>query len=409
MIPRPTYLDKIKKFIDLPVVKVLTGIRRSGKSTVLKLLAQELKNRDINERNIIYINLEMLSNENLLKEGELYKYISSQVNKKEKFYVLIDEIQEASKWERVINSLMAEFDLDLYITGSNSRLLSSELSTYLAGRYVEINIFTLSYLEFIDFKKHYSTLTDTNPKSSRELFIEYSQKGGFPIVHLAEHSLDTCFKLVQDIYSSVILRDTIQRHNIRDTELLNRVVNYVFDNVGNTFSAQNIADYFKSQQRSISLNTIYEYLNALEGAFIIYRCKRYNLKGKEILKTQEKFYLADISLLYSMLGFRPTYISGVLENIVYLELRRRGYDVFVGKLNSMEIDFIATQNNMKLYIQVAYKVESPETVEREFKPLLAVKDNYPKFVISTDEANLGNHEGIEHKNIVDFLMQGAQI
>lgn len=223
-------------------------------------------------------------------------------------------------------------------------------------------------------------------------------------MHLANHSLDTCFKLVQDIYSSVILRDTIQRHKIRDTELLNRVVNYIFDNVGNTFSAQSIADFFKSQHRNISLNTVYVYLNALEGAFIIYRCKRFNLKGKEILKTLEKFYLADMSLLYSMLGFRPTYISGVLENIVYLELRRRGYDVFVGKLNSMDIDFICTQNNKRLYIQVAYKLETQDTVELEFKPLLAIKDNYPKFVITMDETNLGNHDGIEHINIVDFLL-----
>jgi predicted AAA+ superfamily ATPase len=286
--------------------------------------------------------------------------------------------------------------VDIYLTGSNSHLLSSELATYLTGRYVEFQIFTLSYSEFLEFRAYYL------PEKSND-FTEYLRFGGFPVIHTANYQEETAYKVVYDIYSSVILRDTVQRYHIRDVELLERVVKYAFDNIGNTFSGKNVADYFKSQQRKIDINTVYNYLNALEGAFILFRAPRYDIKGKEILKTQEKFYLSDISLLYATMGYRDRLIGGILENIVFLELKRRSYQVFVGKLDTKEIDFIAEKRNEKIYIQVAYKLESPQTVEREFSVLQSINDNFPKYVITMDEFWKENIDGIKHLHISDFL------
>ena len=235
--------------------------------------------------------------------------------------------------------------------------------------------------------------------------MHFLRMGGFPVIHTVDYLEEAAYKVVYDIYSSVILRDTIKRYNIRDIELLERVIKYAFENVGNTFSGKNVADYFKSQQRKIDINTIYNYLNALEGAFILYRVPRYDMKGKEILKTQEKFYLSDVSLLYSTLGLRDRMISGVLENIIFLELKRRGYQPFVGKLGDREIDFVAEKKGQKIYIQVAYKIESNETAKREFAPLLAIKDQYPKYVITMDDFWEDDIEGVQHIYIADFLLQ----
>jgi predicted AAA+ superfamily ATPase len=295
---------------------------------------------------------------------------------------------------------LVDFDADIYITGSNSHLLSSELSTFLAGRYVEWPIITLSFSEFLDFKKSYAELGP----NQIALFVEYLRKGGFPVIHTLDYVEETAYQVVRDIYDSVILRDSVQRHKIRDIELLNRVIHYAFDNIGNTFSGKNVADYFKSQQRKIDLNTVYNYLHALEGAFILYRVSRYDLKGKEILKTQEKFYLADISLLYATMGYRDRMIAGILENLVFLELKRRGFKVFVGKLDQREIDFVAEQREHKLYIQVAYKLESQETIDREFTPLLSVDDHFPKYVITMDEFFKDTIRGVNHLHISDFLL-----
>lgn len=401
MIKRELYIDKLKKFIGKPQVKIITGIRRSGKSTVLRLLMDELIQKGVKENQIIYLNFESFSSLHLTQAQSLYEDVKGRIKKPSKYYLLFDEIQEVENWEKAVNSFLVDFDVDIYLTGSNSHLLSSELSTLLAGRYVEFPIYTLSYSEFLDFKKFYSEIDESKPS----LFIKYLRKGGFPVIHTMDYEDETAYQVVRDIYDSVILRDSVQRHKIRDIELLNRVIKYAFDNIGNTFSGKNVADYFKSQQRKIDLNTVYNYLHALESAFILYRVSRYDLKGREILKTQEKFYLADISLLYATMGYRDRLIAGVLENLVFLELKRRGYQVFVGKLEQREIDFVAEKKEQKLYIQVAYKLESPETIDREFKPLLAIGDHFPKYVITMDGFFRDTIQGVKHAHISDFLLQ----
>jgi predicted AAA+ superfamily ATPase len=400
MIKRATYTDKLKKFIGKPQIKIITGIRRSGKSTILRLLIDELMDRGVSQNQIIYLNFESFANLHLRHASSLYDEVKGRITDSGNHYLLFDEVQEVEDWEKAVNSFLVDFNADIYITGSNSHLLSSELSTFLAGRYVEIPIFTLSFSEFLEFKKSYAELS-ADPLS---LFVEYLRKGGFPVIHTLDYEEETAYQVVRDIYDSVILRDSVQRHKIRDIELLNRVIHYAFDNIGNTFSGKNVADYFKSQQRKIDINTVYNYLQALESAFILYRVSRYDLKGKEILKTQEKFYLADISLLYATMGYRDRMISGVLENLVFLELKRRGYSVYVGKHDQREIDFVAEQNGQKIYIQVAYKLESPEAIDREFGPLLPIDDHFPKYVVTMDEFFKDTIQGIKHRHISGFLL-----
>jgi hypothetical protein len=402
MINRPSYLAQITPFINAPLIKVITGIRRSGKSTVLKLLQTQLLSQGIDKEKIIYINFESFSFNELKNSQKLYAFVLEKMTSENKYYLLLDEIQEVQDWEKAVNAFMVDANVDIYITGSNSHLLSSELATYLAGRYVEIPIYTLSFKEFLDFKHAYTK--ESHQQNPKLLLGEYLQKGGFPIIHSNDYEQEIIYKIVQDIYASVILKDTVQRHKIRDIEMLERIIKYAFDNIGNTFSGKNVADYFKSQQRKVDLNTVYNYLNALVSAFILYRTERYDIKGKEILKTQEKFYLGDVSLLYAKMGFNANMIAGILENTVYLELKRRGYQVYIGKLNNQEIDFIAQKQNHKLYIQVAYKLESEQTIRREFSPLQAILDNYPKYVITMDEFWQGNLDGIIHWHIADFLL-----
>ena len=399
MILRPTYIDAIIPFIDKPQIKIITGIRRSGKSVVLRLLKEELLQRGVQEEQIITINFESFAFIELTKAQKLYEFVKEKIKHKHKYYLLLDEIQEVEDWEKAVNSFIVDFDVDVYLTGSNSHLLSSELATYLAGRYVEIPVFTLSYKEFLDFRKQY--FKEENTANS---FVQYLRFGGFPVIHTANYPDETAYKVVYDIYSSVILRDTVQRYKIRDIELLERVIKYAFDNIGNTFSGKNVADFFKSQQRKVDVNTVYNYLNALEGAFVLYRVPRYDIKGKEILKTQEKFYVSDVSIIYALMGYRDRMISGILENIVFLELKRRGYNVYIGKLDTTEIDFVAEKRNEKIYVQVAYKLENEQTVNREFGNLLAIDDQYPKYVVTMDEFWKDNIEGIKHLHITDFLL-----
>lgn len=401
MIRRDLYLNQLFGYIDKPFIKVITGIRRSGKSAILMLLRDELLKKGIDEINIIYINFESFEFSDLDQADMLYQFTKAKIQNKQRYYILLDEIQEVKFWEKAVNSFLVDFNADVYITGSNSRLLSSELATYLAGRYVEIHLHTLSFSEYLLFKQ-----IRTNEEIS-DLYREFGfflRLGGFPALSTGEYTYESAYKVVFDIYSSAILRDTVQRYNIRDVELLERVVRYVFDNIGNKFSAKNVADYFKSQQRRIDLNTVYNYLNALEGAFIVYRIQRYDVKGREILKTFEKFYTADQSLLYAVMGYKDRHISGVLENILMLELKRRGYNVFVGKSDDKEIDFIAEMKGKKVYIQVAYKMSEQTTIDREYAPLYEIKDNYPKYVVTMDETWQDNIEGIQHRHIADFLL-----
>ena len=401
MIKRNLYIDQLRDFIDKPQIKILTGIRRSGKSSVLLLLKEELLERQVPFDQILHINLESFTFSDLLNAVDFYKYVSKKIIPGKRNYLLIDEIQEVDQWEKAINSFLVDFDLDIYLTGSNAHLLSSELATYLAGRYVEIPVYTLSFSEYLNFKKHYAPKKETD---YRKAFLDYLRLGGFPVLHTTDYTEETAYKVVYDIYYSIILRDTLQRYGLRNVELLERVIKYAFDNIGNTFSGKNVADYFKNQQRKIDINTVYNYLRALEGAFILYRTSRYDIKGKELLKTQEKFYLSDVGLLYATMGFKNRMIGGILENIVFLELKRRGYQVFVGKIDTKEIDFIAEKQGKKIYVQVAYKLENEQTVDREFSELLRIEDQYPKFVVTMDDFWEESVGGVQHLYISDFLL-----
>ncbi|SKA93942.1 hypothetical protein SAMN05443428_11522 [Caloramator quimbayensis] len=401
MIKRELYLEKIRAFIDKPFIKVITGIRRCGKSTVLLMIKEELLNRGIKIDNIIYINFESMEYMDITDEKELYNYIKMKIKNQEKYYIFLDEIQEVKGWEIAVNSFLIDFNVDIYITGSNSKLLSSELATYIAGRYVEINVSTLSFLEAIQFKNYF--YKDEKIDIHRG-FLNYVRKGGFPVIHTFDYAYEDAYKIINDIYASVILRDVIERNRIRNVEVLERIIKFVFENIGNNFSAKKVADYFKSQQRKVDIETVYNYLNALESAFIIERIPRYDLKGKEVLQTNEKYYIADIGLKYAVMGYRDRDISGILENIVLLELKRKGYKVYVGKMEDKEVDFIGEKREQKIYVQVAFRLSSQETVEREFKPLLSIKDHYPKYVVTMEEFWQDNIEGVKHKNIADFLL-----
>ncbi len=400
MFQRDLYINKLLPYIDKPFIKVITGIRRSGKSSVLMLLIEKLHEQGVRDDQIIYINFESFRFSHLKDATTLYKHIDTKIDHTKRYYLIFDEVQVVNNWEKAINSFIVDFNTDIYITGSNSHILSSELATFLAGRYIELPIFTLSFSEYLYFNQE----RHNNIDDIYSAFETYLRMGGFPVLHTSNYTYETAYKIVFDIYSSVILRDTIQRNNIRDIELLERVVKFVFDNIGNKFSGKNVADYFKSQQRKVDINTIYNYLKALESAFILHRLNRFDVKGKEILKTQEKYYAADTALLYSVMGYKDRIIAGVLENIVMLELKRREYQVYVGKLDNTEIDFVASRGNSTIYIQVAYLLSEPSTVDREFAPLLQIKDNYPKYVVTMDKFWKDNMKGVKHIHIADFLM-----
>lgn len=403
MIKRELYLKKIRNFIDKPVIKVITGMRRSGKSMILKLISQELLEKGISSQNIIYINFESLMFSDLTEFKSLYNHIIEKSQTlTEKVYILLDEIQEVEHWEKAVNSFMVDLDCDIYITGSNANLLSSELATYIAGRYVEIKVYPLSFREYIDFAK---IQNPQNILSNEEYFEQYLQFGGLPGIHNFNYDKSNIYQYLSDIYSSILLKDVVAKNNIRDVELLERIILYIFDNIGNTFSAKNVSDFLKSQGRKLSRETVYNYLKALESAYIISSVQRYDVKGKALLETMEKFYLTDLGFRHAKLGYRPNDIAGYLENIIYLELIRRKYTVNIGKLGTKEIDFIGTLENEKLYIQVTYLLASPETVEREFSPLKKIEDNYPKYVLSMDNLGEYNIDGIVRKRIIDFLLE----
>ncbi|KGK91571.1 ATPase [Desulfosporosinus sp. HMP52] len=401
MINRELYLEQLRSFIDRPLIKVLTGIRRSGKSSLLIMLKEELKNRGVSDENIIFINFESMEYSDIDNAKSLYSFIKSSVSSNHKCYLLLDEIQEVKDWEKAINSFLVDCNVDIYITGSNSRLLSSELATYIAGRYIEIKVSPLSFKEVLEFKR---TLTGTEPPDIQKELVQFIRMGGFPIIHTAGYTHDDVYKIINDIYASAILRDIVQRNRIRNIELLEKIVKYVFENLGSIFSAKKVADYFKNQMRKVDIETVYNYLNALEGAFIIYRVPRYDLRGKEVLQTNEKYFIGDQGLKYAMMGYRDRDISGILENIVFLELKRKGYQVYVGKFDDKEIDFVAVKREQKVYVQVAYKLAEESTVEREFGALLGVRDHYPKYVVTMEDFWQDNIEGVKHKNLAEFLL-----
>ena len=399
MIDRPLYVDKIMAYVDTPFVKILTGVRRCGKSTILKMIMERLKTeRNIPEDRIISCRFDSMEYEDMTAK-QIYTLLKEKLSPAGKTYLFLDEVQEIKGWEKIVNSLASDFDVDLYITGSNSRMMSSEIATYLTGRYVSFRIFTLSFGEYLMFKSKFANVGE--PKTE---LANYVRLGGFPATHLQAYSQDEIYTIVRDIYNSTIFSDIVKRNQVRKIDQLERVVKYTFSNVGNTFSAKSIADYLKSERRSLDNETVYSYLDKLEKAYLLHRCSRYDLQGKEILKTQEKFYLADVALRYSVLGYNADSVASSLENIVYLELCRRGYTVYVGKTSDGEIDFVAVRQNEKIYVQVTQEINSEKTEKREYNRLLEIPDNYPKFGLTTDEFAGGNYEGIKTMHIADFLL-----
>ena len=393
---RADAVRQIEPFMGKPLIKVITGVRRCGKSSILLLLAKRLKEAGVSDDRVIFINFEDLDYAELGTGRELYAFIKGKMGAGERHYVFLDEVQEVQGWEKAVNSLLSLGGADIYITGSNSKLLSSELSTYIAGRYVEFQIKPLSFAEFLEFN---------GMPPVEEGFKSYLRRGGFPAVSVYPYSEAEVQMIVRDVYNSAILRDVVQRNNIRNVELLDRVTKFIFDNTGNLFSAKKIADYFKSQNRRVDIETVYNYLNALEQAFVVKKIRRFDIKGKEILKTQEKYFVCDHSVIYSVMGYRDRFISGILENVVMHEMERRGFTVFVGKLNGAEIDFVGEKQNEKIYLQVCYLLNSQETVEREFSQISLIKDNHPKFVVSMDPFFQDNVDGVRHKFIGDFLLE----
>lgn len=401
MIIREQYMQQIRDFMDKPVIKIITGMRRCGKSALLELTMQDLLQRGIKKENIISINFESLRYEHLKDYKALYKEISQKAETVSgRIYILLDEIQEVTSWEQAINSFRVDFDCDIYITGSNARLLSGELATLLAGRYVEIRVYPLDFKEYLDFTA--SNETEIN-LSLEENFTNFLRYGGLPGIHQMKWDDDRIMQYLTDIYHSVLLKDVIARNNIRDTALLESIIHYLMDNIGNTFSAKTISDFLKSQGRRLSTETVYNYLKALEGAFLIHKAPRFDIKGKRLLETQEKYYLSDLGIRHAVIGYRNNDIAGVLENVVFLELLRRGYTVNIGKQNAAEVDFVADKADDRIYIQVCY-VLTEDNTQREFSPLEAISDNYEKVVLSTDSLMSFNRDGIRQKNIMKFLL-----
>ena len=398
MIYRPSYVDKIMAYVDTPFVKILTGVRRCGKSTILKMIMSKLRECGIPESRIVSYCFDSMEFEDMTAK-QMCSELKSRVSPEGKTYFFLDEVQEIKGWEKVVNSLSSDYDVDLYITGSNSRMMSSEISTYLTGRYVSFRIYTLSFAEYLTFKEQYDAVGDP-----RQELANYIRLGGFPATHLQNYTQDEVYTIVRDIYNSTIFSDIVRRNQVRKIDQLERVVKYTFNNVGNTFSAKSISDYLKAEHRALDNETVYSYLEKLEKAYLLHRCSRYDLQGKEILKTQEKFYLADTSLRYSVLGYNADSVATSLENVVYLELCRRGYAVNIGKTSDGEIDFVATRQNEKVYVQVTQQIASEKTERREYERLLEIRDNYPKYVLRTDEFAGGNYEGIKTMHVADFLL-----
>lgn len=398
MIDRPLYVDKIMAYTDTPFVKILTGIRRCGKSTILKMIMERLRDCEIPENRIVSYRFDSMEYEDMTAK-QMYTELKGKLCQNGRTYFFLDEVQEIQGWEKVVNSLQSDFDVDLYVTGSNSRMMSSEISTYLTGRYVAFRIYTLSFREYLTFKGQYTTVGEP-----RQELANYIRLGGFPATHLQNFSQDEVYTIVRDIYNSTIFSDIVKRNQVRKVDQLERVIKYTFNNIGNTFSAKSISDYLKAEHRAIDNETVYGYLEKLEKAYLLHRCSRYDLQGKELLKTQEKFYLADTSLRYAVLGYNADTVAASLENVVYLELCRRGYTVNIGKTADGEIDFVATRQNEKLYVQVTERITSEKTEHREYDRLLDIRDNYPKFVLRTDDFAGGNYEGIQTMHVADFLL-----
>lgn len=395
MIKREGYLSKIRPFIGRDVIKVLTGIRRCGKSVMLELIKDELKDGGIPEDRFLSVNFESKKAGHATSLEETYSQVKSMAeSQKETIYLFFDEVQELAGWEKMVNACMVDFDADIYITGSNANLLSSELATYLGGRYVEFHIFPFSFKEVLDSMPG----ADIN-----QAFLQYLTRGGMPFLYQVPIDERSAMQYLNDVHDSIILKDIATRNKIRDIELLKRVILYLMANVGNTFSSANISKYLKNEQRRVSSETIYNYIDYCREACFLHLVSREDLMGKKILQFQEKIFIADHGMREAIYGNNLRDINQTLENIIYMELLRRGYDVRVGKVNNREVDFAASRGKEKVYVQVTYLLATEETVEREFSVLEMIPDNYPKYVVSMDEVDRGR-SGIKNVHVRDFLL-----
>lgn len=392
MIIRENYLAKIRPFYNKNIIKIVTGIRRSGKSTLLIQIINEFKAKGVNNNNIIHLRFDEYSNKNLLSSTELSNYLNSKIVDSEQYYLFLDEIQEVDNFEKIVNELNNRGNIDLYLTGSNSTMLASEFATFLTGRYVTFEIYPFSFKEFVEYK---------GTTNYDQLFSEYINFGGFPQTMIIEDSISKK-NLLSDLYNSVVIRDIVERYNVRDVSLLDSYLKYLINTIGSLFSATSISNYLKNEKRKVSRETLYNYKRYAEDVYFLYSVPRLDIQGKKILQTNEKTYINDQ-------GFRGVFfnnqkdIEKTLENIVYFELLRSGYEVYVGNIGNKEIDFVATKNGEKKYIQVTYILSLETTIEREFGVFKDVSDNFPKYVISTDKFDM-SRDGVKHLNIIDFLL-----
>lgn len=399
IIKRTHYLNQVFPFVNKPVIKVITGIRRCGKSYLLKQIIEALFQQGVSSDCVVYINKELMQFDFIKDYQQLYSYIDSKINRiSGKKYIFIDEIQEIEAWEKAVSSLFAENDFDIYLTGSNAKLLSSEIATLLSGRYIEFNLYPLSFIEFLEFEKDKAINYD-------ESFIKYLRYGGFPVIHHFNDNEELIFQYLGSLYNTILLKDIISRYNVRNVQLFENLTKFVFDNIGNIFSGRSITAYLKSQNQNVGTDTIQNYLQYLEDSFVVRKAKRYDIKAKKLLDVYEKYYLTDLGLKNSLLGYRENDIAGMLENIVYLKLIQCGYKVYIGKFDNLEIDFFAQKADSKYYFQVAYLISTQETFAREILPLQLIADNHPKYILSMDKMPATNNDGIRRTNIIQFLRE----
>lgn len=399
MIKREMYMSRIRPFIGTELIKVMTGIRRCGKSVMLELIKQELIESGVNPAQFISINFEDMNYAHLQTAKALHDEITKRAADLDgKIYLFFDEIQEVKDWEKCINSFRVSLNCDIYITGSNAKLLSGELATYLGGRYVEFVIYPFSFAEFIELYK-----TVAPDESIQKCFQKYLLAGGMPYLANIRYADEPSKQYLHDLFNSVQLKDIVKRNKIRDVDLLERIIAYVMANVGNTFSAASLAKFLKSEQRTVAPETILNYIKYCCDAYLFYQVKREDLQGKQILASNEKYYIADHGIREAVFGGNMKEINLALENIVYLELLRRGYEVTVGRYGNKEIDFVCHKRDEKLYVQVTYLLASDETIQREFGAYDNIRDNFPKYVVSLDEFDMSRN-GIKHRNIRDFLL-----
>ncbi len=395
LIVREEYLEYIRPFMNLNMVKIIVGVRRSGKSYILDMIGDELIKNGIKQDHIIYRLFTSVEVNDGYSKKDMYVELKDKLKDDERYYLLLDEVQEVEEWEQAINSLFETQNVDIYVTGSNSKLTSENISSYLSGRYILVPTYTLSFKEYIQFKNIKSDNLD-------EVYKEYARFGGFPLIAISNLDTQKAYQIVDGIYHSIITKDVMSNHPIKEIEKFNRVVKYLMDNMGKTFSANSIATYLKGQHREISVESVYNYITWLKEAFIIYECNRYDLQGKSILKTQEKYYLSDISLRFAIFGYNKKMDASILENIIYLELKRRGYEVFVGKNGDKEIDFIAKKRDEEIQIQATVRL--PDNSNREIDNLSTIKDFNHKYVVTTNRNDVQNINGIKVIHIVDFLL-----